>query len=88
MERLEQCHMLVEEYMLLKALVLTNSDVRVLDNQTLLRLRQDILLAMQEAQPTLRSVNLPYLLLYCTTYCTTVLRYFNTVLRYWLWLPL
>ncbi|RXG52466.1 Estrogen-related receptor gamma, partial [Armadillidium vulgare] len=54
-ERLEQCSILKEEYLLLKALVLANSDVRVHDTQSLFRLRQNILQAIHDAVPTLRS---------------------------------
>ncbi|MCL4160360.1 UNVERIFIED_CONTAM: hypothetical protein GTU68_003331, partial [Idotea baltica] len=53
-ERLEQCSILKEEYLLLKALVLTNSDVRVQDTQALFRLRQSILQAIHDAVPSLR----------------------------------
>ncbi|XP_047498744.1 steroid hormone receptor ERR1-like [Penaeus chinensis] len=53
-ERLEQCNINREEFLLLKALVLTNSDVRLQDNQALHRLRQNILQALHDAVATLR----------------------------------
>lgn len=56
-ERLEQCNINREEFLLLKALVLTNSDVRLQDNQALHRLRQNILQALHDAVATLRWVS-------------------------------
>ena len=53
-DRLEHCGIHKEEFLLLKALVLTNSDVRIQDTQALLRLRQNILQAIHDAIGTIR----------------------------------
>ncbi|CAL4086683.1 unnamed protein product [Meganyctiphanes norvegica] len=53
-ERLEQLTITREEFLLLKALVLTNSDVRLQDTQALTRLRTNILQALHDTVSTLR----------------------------------
>lgn len=53
-ERLEQCSINKEEFLLLKALVLTNSDVRLQDNQALHRLRTNILQSLHDAVASIR----------------------------------
>nr|XP_045594742.1 steroid hormone receptor ERR2-like isoform X3 [Procambarus clarkii] len=83
-ERLEQCGINREEFLLLKALVLTNSDVRLQDNQALHRLRQNILQALHDAVATIRLrdavVQMQSLLL-----CLPSLRAADAALRrYWL----
>ncbi|KAG0716122.1 Estrogen-related receptor gamma [Chionoecetes opilio] len=83
-ERLEQCGIHREEFLLLKALVLTNSDVRLQDNQALQRLRQNILQSLHDAVATIRLrdavVQMQSLLL-----CLPSLRAADAALRrYWL----
>ncbi|XP_071536712.1 steroid hormone receptor ERR1-like isoform X3 [Panulirus ornatus] len=83
-ERLEQCGINREEFLLLKALVLTNSDVRLQDNQALHRLRQNILQALHDAVAIIRLrdavVQMQSLLL-----CLPSLRAADAALRrYWL----
>lgn len=54
MERLEDVHMAKEEYYLLKALVLANSDVRLDEAVTPKKFRESILTALTECVTVIR----------------------------------
>lgn len=58
MERLDSLNILKEEYYLLKALVLTNSDVKLDEYQSLKKFRDSILTSLSDAIGILRYVEM------------------------------
>ncbi|CAG9764491.1 unnamed protein product [Ceutorhynchus assimilis] len=79
-ERLESLSLLKEEYYLLKALVLTNSDVKLEEYTSLKKFRESILSALSDAMGVLRP-NTAFLQTQQLLLCLPALRQANNVVR-------